>query len=205
MAVRRHMSGGLVAAAAGLGVVVPLVLAGSASAHVPTWSVHCDKISVALTSYNPDHQNTVSLTVDGEKLLDAKKFGASFSQTFVVKAHTKDIKAVLAVVTDEDPKGAKGWTVTKTETIAPCEQPPTTPPPSHSPTTPPPSQSATPTPTVKGTGSAPATPSPTPTGPQLASTGGGGDTPLIAGAGAAVIAIGGGLLFVNRRRQSRRH
>ncbi|GAA0697102.1 hypothetical protein GCM10010193_59950 [Kitasatospora atroaurantiaca] len=191
----RRISGGLVAAAAGLGVLAPLVLAGGASAHVPSWTVTCEKISVKLTSYDPKFQNSVSLTLDGEKLLDHQKFGEAFSQDFVVKPHTKDLKAVLTVVTDQDPKGDQGWTVTKTATIAPCPQ-------THSPS-PSPSPSSS-KPTVKPTTSKPV-PSPSHTGPELASTGGGSNTPVIAGIGVGVIALGGGLVLLTRRRQSRRH
>ncbi|WP_441249794.1 LPXTG cell wall anchor domain-containing protein [Kitasatospora sp. McL0602] len=200
--------------AAGVGVMAPLALAGSASAHVPTWQVSCSKISVSLVSYNADFTNTVTLTVDGEKLVDHKKFGQTFVQDFTVKAHSKDIQATLLVATDEDPKGDKGWSVTKTATIAPCESPspvPSSPKPSTpAPSTPAPSTPAasTPAPSTPAP-SKPVThtpaPTPTPTGPSLASTGGGSDAPVIAAAGAGVIAVGGGLLFLGRRRQARRH
>ncbi|MER5636684.1 LAETG motif-containing sortase-dependent surface protein [Kitasatospora sp. NPDC002227] len=200
MNVRRGIAGVLV------GVAAPLALAGSASAHVPTWSVTCGKVSVSLANYNKDALNTVTLIVDGEKLLDKKAFPDKYTGDFAVKAHSKDVKAELIVTTNEDPDGKKGWSVDQTKTIAPCESPspqpsspkPSTPAPSTpAPSTPAPSKPATHTPTP--------TPTPTPTGPVLASTGGGGETPLIAGAGAAVVVAGGALLFVGRRRSTRRH
>lgn len=200
MAGQRRTSGGLVAAAAGLGVIAPLVLAGAASAHVPDWTTSCDKISIKLSYYEAKHKNTVSLTLDGQKLLDKKQFGDSFSEDFPVPAHTKDLTAVYSVFTDQDPDGSHGWTVTKTATIKPCTP---THSPSPSPTTSHPTHS--PTPTVTPSTSTPATPSPTPSGPVLASTGGGSDAPVVAAAGAGVIALGGGLLFMNRRRHTRRH
>ncbi|AUG80172.1 hypothetical protein CFP65_5471 [Kitasatospora sp. MMS16-BH015] len=200
MKVRRGIAVVLVGAAA------PLALAGSAVAHVPTWSVTCTKVSVSLANYSKDAQNSVTLIVGGEKLLDRKTFGDAFTQDFTVKAHSADLKAELIVLTSEDPKGEKGWSVDQTKTIPVCESPSPSPKPSSpspKPSTPPPSTPASTKPPVTHTPTH--TPTPTPTGPQLASTGGGGETPLIAGAGAAVVAAGGALLFFGRRRSSRRH
>ncbi|SDT49400.1 hypothetical protein SAMN05216371_2533 [Streptomyces sp. TLI_053] len=120
-------------------VLLPVALATSASAHVPTWQVTCDKIVIDLANYSDKAgvKNAVSLTVDGEKLLDQKEFGKSFKQTFPVKAHSAPIKATFVVTTTEDPKNGD-WNKTETKTIEVCATP--TP-------TPTPSQTVTPTPT----------------------------------------------------------
>ncbi|BFV56803.1 hypothetical protein KCMC57_up19070 [Kitasatospora sp. CMC57] len=183
----RQTSGRLIASAAGLGALAPLLLAGGALAAVPVhsaeWTLACDKVSVQVADYNPQFTNRITLTVGGETLLDKKQFGASFSQDFPVKAHTKDVAVELVVTTDEEPKSP----VTKTGTVAPCPASPSpTPPPKVTPTPTPPAVSRTPT--------------PKPTGPQLAETGGGSNAGVIAAAGAGVLVIGGALVLVTRRR-----
>ncbi|WP_405019660.1 LPXTG cell wall anchor domain-containing protein [Kitasatospora sp. NBC_00070] len=184
MARLRGIPGGLLAGAVGLGALTPLLLAGSAAAHTSEWTLSCDKVSIKVASYNPQFTNRITLTVDGEKLLDKKEFGASFSQDFPVKAHTADLPVVLTITTDEEPKNP----VTKTGTVTPC------PPPSPSPTPTPPKVTPTPAPSV----SKPAPPKPT--GPQLAETGGGSNAGLIAAAGGGVLVVGGALVFLSRRR-----
>ncbi|GAA1136302.1 LPXTG-motif cell wall-anchored protein [Kitasatospora gansuensis] len=183
MARLRGIPGTLVAGAVGLGALTPLLLAGSAAAHTSEWTLSCDKVSLKVASYNPQFTNRITLTVDGEKLLDKKEFGASFSQDFPVKAHTKDLAVELIITTDEQPKEP----VTKTGTVTPC-------PPSPSPTPPPKVVTPTPTPPVSKA------PSPKPTGPQLAETGGGSNAGVIAAAGAGVVVIGGALVLLTRRR-----
>ncbi|MCX4746244.1 hypothetical protein OG455_12025 [Kitasatospora sp. NBC_01287] len=90
--------------------------------------------------------------------------------------------------------------------------------PSPSPSTASPTPSPTPTPSTsapttsaKPTSAAPVvkptTPAPKPssTSPSLAFTGGGSDSGLIAGVGAGVVVLGGGLVFLSRRRRAGRH
>ncbi|HJD80062.1 MAG TPA: hypothetical protein K8W00_00895, partial [Kitasatospora aureofaciens] len=140
---QRHMRIGVTALAGTVaaGFLLPLALATNASAHVPTWSVTCDKVVIDLINYSPkpDVKNTVSLTVGDEKVLDAKEFPAEFHGTFPVKDHDAPVTAHLVVKTTETPN-EKGWNVDETKTIAPCHTP-------------------TPTPTVTPT----PTPTPTPT------------------------------------------
>ncbi len=195
---QRHIGIGAAALAgtAAAGFLLPLALATDASAHVPTWSVTCDKIVVDLINYSPkaDVKNTVSLTIDGEKVLDAKTFPAEFHGTFPVKDHTAPIKANLVVSTTENPND-KGWNINETKTIEPCHTPtPTpTPTPTKTPTptptptvTPTKTPTPTPTPTTPPTVSpstppAPSTPAPAPStsGPALAQTGSSDATPVI--------------------------
>ncbi|MBO1417012.1 hypothetical protein J0670_20665, partial [Streptomyces sp. FH025] len=111
---QRHMRIGaaVIAGTAAVGFLLPLALATNASAHVPTWSVTCDKVVIDLINYsgNETVKNTVSLTIDGEKVLDAKTFPAEFHGTFPVKDHTAPIKANLVVSTTENPN-EKGWNI----------------------------------------------------------------------------------------------
>ncbi|WP_371499866.1 hypothetical protein OG871_26235 [Kitasatospora sp. NBC_00374] len=212
MAGQRRISGGLVAAAAGLGIVAPLVLAGSASAHTNKTQITCEKVTVDLTAYNSKSGNTVTLVIGADKVLDKVAFGKSFHQEFTVPAHAADVTATLTVQTDEDKDGKKGWSFTKQLTAHECPVPSTSPSTSVSPSS---STSGTPTASVSpsqstpsGTPSVSATgpaPSVSPTGPQLASTGGGGNAGVLAATGVGVIAIGGGVMFMVRRRPSRRH
>ncbi|GAA2141208.1 hypothetical protein GCM10009760_25230 [Kitasatospora kazusensis] len=190
-------------------MITPLTLAGVASAHTQQITSTCDSVTVDVTLYNADekYKNTISVTIDGKAVVTDQRFPASFNQTFKVDPkHAAPIEAVVTVATSENPKNPD-WNKTLTEKIPVC---PVTPPPSHS-ASPSPSpsvsasHSATPSPSVTPSASKPATPTPTPSGPVLASTGGGSDAPMIAGIGAAVVALGGGLLFANRRRAARRH
>ncbi|MER5865394.1 LAETG motif-containing sortase-dependent surface protein [Kitasatospora sp. NPDC002040] len=185
MAGLRALPGGLITGAVGLGVLTPLLLAGSAAAHTSEWTLDCDRVSLRVTGYDPQYSNRITLTVGGEKLLDHQAFGAAFSQDFPVKAHTGDLAVELSVTTDEQPKNP----VTRTGTVKPC------PPPSPSPT-PSPSVSRTPAPTPTPTRK----PSPKPSAPQLAETGGGSHAGVIAAAGAGVLVVGGALVLISRRR-----
>ncbi|MEV7355030.1 LAETG motif-containing sortase-dependent surface protein [Kitasatospora sp. NPDC091276] len=226
---QRHMRIGAAALAgtAAAGILLPLALATNASAHVPSWSVTCDKIVIDLINYSPkpDVKNTVSLTIDGEKVLDAKAFPAEFHGTFPVKDHTAPVKANLVVNTTETPN-EKGWNINETKTIEPCHTPTPTPTPTPTKTstptpTPTPSQTTTPTPTPTPTPTktpppsasptasktATATPTPTPvptpttSGPALAQTGSNDATPMIAAAGGGVLLVGGALVLLARKRR----
>ncbi|KJS57892.1 hypothetical protein VM95_36830, partial [Streptomyces rubellomurinus] len=125
------------------GIVLPLALATNASAHVPTWSVTCDKVVIDLINYSDkaDVKNTVSLTIDGEKVLDNQAFPKEFHKSFPVKDHNAPVQAHLVVSTSENPN-EKGWNIDETKTIAPCHTPTPTPTPTQTPT-----QNPTPTPT----------------------------------------------------------
>ncbi|MER7751767.1 LAETG motif-containing sortase-dependent surface protein [Kitasatospora sp. NPDC097643] len=226
---RRHVGIGAAALAgtAAAGLLLPLALATNASAHVPTWTVTCDKIVVDLINYSDkaDVKNTVSLTVDGEKLVDGKTFPKEFHQTFAVKDHTAPIKAHLVVNTTETPS-QKGWSIDETKTIEPCHTPtqtptptptqtPTpTPTPTVTPTTTPtpvptptvtPTPSTTPTPSATPTPSRTATATPTPapstSAPALAQTGSSDATPMIAAVGGGVLLVGGALVLLARKRR----
>lgn len=207
---RRSAALGATAAAA---LLLPLALATGASAHTPKWQVTCDKITIDLTNYSDAQgvKNAVSLTVDGEKLLDQHQFGKSFQQTFPVKAHNAPITATFVVTTTEDPKNTD-WNKTETKTIEVCQTPtPTpTPTPSRTPTptpttaSPTPSRTASPSPTptpTRATTPAPA-PTSTPVAPALAQTGSSDNTPVIAAVGAGVLVAGGALVFLARKRRS---
>ncbi|MER7767754.1 LAETG motif-containing sortase-dependent surface protein [Kitasatospora sp. NPDC096140] len=220
---QRHIGIGAAALAgtAAAGFLLPLALATNASAHVPSWSVTCDKIVIDLINYSPkaDVKNTVSLTIDGDKVLDNKAFPAEFHGTFPVKDHTAPIKANLVVTTSENPN-EKGWNINETKTIEPCHTPTPTPTPTKTPTpTPTPTVTSTktptptPTPTVTSTATPTVTPSATPTpsttpssaptssGPVLAQTGSNDATPMIAAAGGGVLLVGGALVVIARKRR----
>ncbi|MFI6445218.1 LAETG motif-containing sortase-dependent surface protein [Kitasatospora sp. NPDC050543] len=149
--------GAALAVVTGVAVLVPGVLATSASAHTPTWQVTCDKIVIDLKNYKDDHgtKNVVSLTVDGKKVLDQHQFGGAYHETFPVAAHSAPVKATLVVTTTEDPKNPD-WNKTETKTIEVCQTP------SPSPTA---TKTSTPTPTPTVTTSAPTTPAPTTAAP----------------------------------------
>ncbi|MFJ9457974.1 LAETG motif-containing sortase-dependent surface protein [Kitasatospora sp. NPDC101447] len=220
---QRHIGIGAAALAgtAAAGFLLPLALATNASAHVPSWSVTCDKIVIDLINYSPkaDVKNTVSLTIDGDKVLDNKAFPAEFHGTFPVKDHTAPIKANLVVTTSENPN-EKGWNINETKTIEPCHTPTPTPTPTKTPTptptptvTPTKTPTPTPTPTVTSTATPTVTPSATPTpsttpssaptssGPVLAQTGSNDATPMIAAAGGGVLLVGGALVVIARKRR----
>ncbi|MFF2146013.1 LAETG motif-containing sortase-dependent surface protein [Kitasatospora sp. NPDC058190] len=221
---QRHVRIGATALAgtAAAGFLLPLALATNASAHVPTWSVTCDKVVIDLIKYSPkpDVKNTVSLTIDGEKVLDGKAFPEEFHGTFPVKDHDAPVTAHLVVKTTETP-AEKGWSIDETKTIAPCHTPTPTPTPTQTPTqtpTPTPTQTPTPAPTPSttpsGTSSATPTPSVTPTpsrtpaapapatsAPALAQTGSSDATPMIAAVGGGVLLVGGALVLLARKRR----
>ncbi|MFE0458965.1 LAETG motif-containing sortase-dependent surface protein [Kitasatospora sp. NPDC058965] len=206
MARQGRISGRTLAGATVLAVVGVGVLSGTAWAHKQAVTSTCTSATVDLTDYNGDVTNTVTVIIDGKTLVDKQTFGTTFKQTFQVAAHDKPLTGEVDVLAGDDLKGHNGWTGTWPITIPVCPPPPS-PSPSPTPTKPAPSPTPTPTPTpttapptVKPTSKAP---SPSPTGPQLASTGGGSNAGLIAGIGVGVLVVGGGLVFVSRRRPNR--
>ncbi|MFJ3790786.1 LAETG motif-containing sortase-dependent surface protein [Kitasatospora sp. NPDC090091] len=225
---QRGIRGAALAGTAAAAVLLPLVLAGNASAHSPKWQVTCDKIVIDLTNYSDKAgvKNVVSLTVDGEKVLDQKEFGKEFHQTFPVKDHDKPVSATFTVTTTEDPKNGD-WNKSETKSIEVCHTPTPTPTPTKTPTptptptvtptptatpTPPPTGTPSPTATVSPTATATPTPTRTPTPaptsstpapvPALAATGSSDATPLIAAVGGGVLLLGGALVLVARKRRS---
>ncbi|MFC8454669.1 LPXTG cell wall anchor domain-containing protein [Kitasatospora sp. NPDC057223] len=217
MARQVRTRGAALAGAVTIAVLASGVLAAGASAHTPAWKADCDTVTVDLTGYSDkqDVKNSVSLTIDGENVLDQKTFGASYHGSFPVKAHTVAGSATLVVTTTEDPKSEK-WNLTETKPIAVCL--PASPSPTASPS-PSPSPTATRTATPASSTSAPATPAPSSaapattapatvrpaaatSAPALAQTGGGSGTALFAALGAAVVLLGGALLLLARRRRA---
>lgn len=225
MARHVRIRGAALAGAAGTAVLLSGVLATGASAHTPAWAVTCDKVTVDLADYSGSKnvKNLVSLTIDGEKVVDQQQFGSGYHQSFTVKAHSAPVTATLVVTTTEQPKNPK-WNVTETKTIAVCATPSPSPTPTTPGTSPTPSTSPTPTrtatatpstsasatvaPTSTTTSAAPATSAPATvkaasTTPALAQTGGSSATPIVAAAGGAVVLVGGALLLLSRRRGNR--
>ncbi|MFI6157692.1 LAETG motif-containing sortase-dependent surface protein [Kitasatospora sp. NPDC051170] len=198
-----RMGAAALAGTAAAGFVLPLALATSASAHTPTWSVTCDKVQIDLINYS-DKQgvtNTVTLTIDGEKVLDGKTFGKEFHDSVVVKDHNAAVKAHLVVKTTESPS-EPSWAVDETKTIEPCHTPTPVPTPSKTPTqTPTPTVTPTVTPSATKTPTKTPSPSPSTPGPVLAQTGSSDSTPIIAAAGGGVVLVGGALVLLARKRR----
>jgi len=78
-------------------------------------------------------------------------------------------------------------------------------PPASTPTSPSSSASASAPASASASASAVSSASASPTGGTLATTGGGSDSGLLAGLGAALVAVGGGAVFAMRRRTAGRH
>lgn len=210
----------LVAAAAATAFIGTGVLAGTASAHVPVWSVDCSSVHINLVKYNPAVHNTVTVKVEGKAVLGPSTFGDSFQQDLKLEDHGQPLDVEL-VVESGDGKGALDEH--RTAQVCPGHEtsaPPATSPAPSSPapsspaaSSPAPSSAApsapvgtsSPVPSVSASvvavGSA--TPSPS-SGPGLAETGASSSTPVIAGIAVAVVVVGGGLLVLTRRRRGAR-
>lgn len=199
-----------VASAGALGVGLS---AAPAIAHTPIWTVTCDEVSVDLTAYSANEDNTVTITVDGKDLLPTKTFRKEFHEKLELPEHDKAITVRLIVDAGDDDK----FSYDDAKSAPACEEPPSSPSPSTTPpSTTPPSPTPSPTPSesepvpsqTPGT-SAPATPPAEPStsapGGGLAETGGSSATPVIAGAAAAVILAGGGIMWAARRRRGAQH
>ncbi|MGW7008630.1 LAETG motif-containing sortase-dependent surface protein [Streptomyces sp. NPDC054933] len=195
---RGRRRSGVIAAAAITALLGTGVLAAPASAHVPGWSVTCDKVSIDLTYYNAHATNTVTVKSDGKVLLPTTTFPDAFQNTLELPAHSSPLQVELIVHAGDDQK----YSSDQTKTAPVCAS--ASPSPSPTPSSPPPSSSS-PVPSLSATISASAVapvPSPSKSGPNLAETGGSSSTPVIAGVAAAVLTAGGGLLVVGRRRRS---
>jgi cell division septation protein DedD len=214
MARLRRITGRLAGAGA-LAVAGVVTFAGVASAHGHTDKVTCSSLSVDLENYQ-DATNSVVVTIGGTTEVNNQNFGKSFTQTFQVPAdHAKPIDYEVKVVAGDDanpgPDDHKGWTFDEKGLIPICPESPSPSPSKTSPSpTPSHSQSPSPTPTTPApttpapqtTAAVVATPTPSPssTGKSLAFTGGGSNAGMIAGVGAGVVVVGGGLVFLGRRR-----
>lgn len=198
-------------ATAGMAAMIgSVVLAGPASAHVPSWSVTCDSVTVDLTAYNSHVRNTVTLTVvGGEGALVDQTFGSAFHFRDALPPHDAPLALHLVVTAGDGERYGKDETMT-----APVCAQPSSPSPSTTAPTSPPTTAATTAPATAppGTTAAPST-SPAPAAAttaaggsgDLAETGSSNATPMIAGIAVAVVAAGGGLVFWTRRRGSSPH
>ncbi|MGF1429584.1 LPXTG cell wall anchor domain-containing protein [Kitasatospora sp. LaBMicrA B282] len=221
MARQGRSTGRTLVAAAALAVLGSAALTGSAWANIPSITATCSTVTVDLIKYDASAQNTVTVKINGETVVNLQPFGDSYHKDFPVAAHTAAEVAELVVYTSADPKGSGGGTGSWTATIPVCPTPspsPSTvsPSPSPSPTTAAPAPSPSPTtaapsPSPSRTSARPTprptTPAPRPssTSPALAFTGGGSSAGPIAAAGAGVVVLGGGLLYLTRRRRAHRH
>ncbi len=195
-----------VIAAAGLTTLIGTgILASPASAHNPVWNPTCSSVSVDLTYYNAKVTNTVEIKAGGQDILPATTFGANFSKTLDLPAHTSAIEVEMIVKAGDDADGSRGYSVDKTKSVDPCETSTPTPPPSTPSSTPTTAAPTTPPATVAPTSSAPAavpSPSTSTPGTNLAETGSSSATPVIAGVAAAVVIAGGALVLVSRKRRA---
>jgi hypothetical protein len=208
-----------------LGVVMTGVSAGligftgTASAHTPDIDAACKgettTLNVTLTSYVPGrspNKNTIKIT-DGDTVLHEGDFRDRYSDDFEVPgdvAHT----FTVSVRAWDDPNKQRGWSFDKKLEVEACVTPPPSseePPPSSE--EPPPSSSEEPPPSSEEPPPSTTTPAqpiidttePTPTTTPsnveeeaLAETGASVGLPL--GIGAVLLAGGGVLLFIVRRR-----
>lgn len=193
-----------------LGVVLATVstgligLTGTAGAHTNRSSAECvddtTTLTVDLTAYRDDQQNTVKITDNGTVLHEGE-FGENYQEKFEVPGDVEHTFTIEVQAWD-DPKAEKGWSFTDEHVVEACVV--VTEPPTETTETTPPTETTTdtPAPTSSEAPPAPTTP-PTTTTPAvqeeaLAETGASIALPLgIAG----VLIVGGvGALFFVRRR-----
>ncbi|NUS15122.1 MAG: LPXTG cell wall anchor domain-containing protein [Streptomyces sp.] len=195
-----------VAVAGAACVAGTLVLAAPASAHTPKWSVGCDSVKVDLTKYAQSGNgktNHVTLTItSGEGALVDEDFGTSFHYKDALPPHDKPITLHLVVTAWDSTQ--YNLDETKVSPVCAGQTTPPTSPTTTAPTTPPTTATTSPAAgaTPSGTTSAPvaaATTTASGSG-DLAETGSSNATPMIAGIAAAVVVIGGGLVFWTRKR-----
>ncbi|MGA5703829.1 LAETG motif-containing sortase-dependent surface protein [Peterkaempfera bronchialis] len=106
------------------------MLAGSASAHTPDWTVDCSTVHINLTQYNQRVTNTVTVKVDGEAVLGPANFGKDFLQDLKLAEHSKELDVELIVVAGDGKQFSKDEH--KTAPVCPGHEtpPPTSPEPS---------------------------------------------------------------------------
>ncbi|MFG3408296.1 LAETG motif-containing sortase-dependent surface protein [Streptomyces sp. NPDC048142] len=203
---RRSWRGaGALVAAAVVGPTGGVISAGPAAAHTPTWAVTCSEVTVDLTDYTSDVPNTVTVTVDGKDLLPTETFDREFHKKLTLPEHDKPVTVRLVV---KDGGGDGKYSIDKSETAKVCDEEPrptpteptpSEPAPSRTPSTGTPEPSATPS--EQPSESAPAVPAPSPNSPDLAETGS-SSTLAIGGAAVAVLLAGGGILWAVRKRRT---
>jgi hypothetical protein len=126
---RRALSAG---AAIALAAGAMLALAVPASAHSPKIEAACEEevttLQIKLINYNATGENSVSVVVDDEVLVDEV-----FETTFEQEWTDLDPKVAHVIEVDvsawDDPDGAKGWSVSEQLEVEACAPAaPTTPP-----------------------------------------------------------------------------
>lgn len=190
-------------AAAFLGTAIA---ATPAQAHSHGWSVDCYAVSLDLTNYSQDKDNTLTVTA-GDKELLSTTFKGEFHKKLDLPEHSQELKVSTKVVAGDDDQYS--WNETKTSPVCETESPSPTPTPSESETTTPspstpPSEKPTEEPQPSASESSNSAPAAKPHGgdEDLAETGSSSSTPMIAGIAAAVVVVGGVLVGFARKRRS---
>lgn len=201
---RRTLTVVAVAAAGTLTFALP------ASAHTPRFEASCDDVTITLTQFSDKGPNTVHISRDGQDLggkLSPVTFGAS-TTIVVPEAWDKDtvtyrVSWERGDLADDFTNHGKRFfedTLTKPENCDTKPAPPVT----TKTATPPATSPAAPVKEVAPPPTHTATPSPTPTqaveASKLANTGAGNTVPLLV-VGAVLVAGGGALTYVTRRRR----
>ncbi|WP_029391359.1 LAETG motif-containing sortase-dependent surface protein [Streptomyces xiaopingdaonensis] len=180
------------------------IAAAPAQAHSPGFDVDCSTVSVDLTNYNEQVDNTVKITVDGKDLLAEQTFKREFHKKLDLPEHKDEVTVRLVVNAGDDDKFSRD----EEKTAPACEEtepPAPTPSETENPSTPPSSEAPAPPASEQPSSSAPAAaPQQGGDSADLAETGSSNSTPMLAGIAAAVVIIGGVLLAVTRKRRSAR-
>ena len=197
---RWALGAGAVAATALVALAVP------ASAHTPDVKAVCNPetgkttLTVNLTRYNSEHPNTVKITEGSTVIAEDADFGTTYQKSFADFSGAVDHTFVVDVKAWDDPKSTKGYSFNRSLTTKACVRDTPPPPPSSVTTT-------TKTSTSTTTQEAPATatpttttPAPVPQGDRLAETGASIAIPALLGG--LLLASGGALLFIVRRRRN---
>lgn len=103
--------------------LVALGGAGPATAHTPSISATCEKLTVNLTNYQGSGApNTVRVVIDGATRTETS-FGSSYAQVFTLGDPATSHTWSVAVTASDDPDGSRGWTISRTGTTTPCAPP----------------------------------------------------------------------------------
>ncbi|HEV7629079.1 MAG TPA: LPXTG cell wall anchor domain-containing protein [Streptomyces sp.] len=184
---RWHRSAAVVATGVAALVGTGIFVASPASAHKPGWEVDCYAVSVNLTNYNEQVQNTISIEAGGKAVLAEEKFGREFNKKIDLPKHTSPLEVHLVVKAGDGDQHSRDE-----KKMSPvCEETPSSPAPSPSE-----SSSEAPAPSEE--------PSTTPEGggEELPETGSSSATPMIAGAAGVVLVAGAGLVVASRKRRA---
>lgn len=186
---RWHRSAAVVATGVAALVGTGIFVASPASAHKPGWEVDCYAVSVNLTNYNQNVENTISIEAGGKSVLPLQKFGSEFSKKIDLPKHTSPLEVHMVVKAGDGDQHSRDE-----KKMSPvCEETPSEPAPSPSE-----SSSEAPAPSEEPSSA----PKPEGGGDDLAETGASSATPMIAGAAGVVLAAGAGLVVVSRKRRS---